>query len=88
MKKDVLDKNHIKKNDLGFKLYDMFPEYFIPEYIMISFTNINYHIVKERSYIQNEILDQILSYEKIPRRETLKNIKKKKLRDPINEKNS
>ena len=55
---------------------------------MISFTNIDYHTVKERSYIQNEILDQILSYEKIPRRETLKNIIKKKLRDPINEKNS
>ena len=79
MKSDVLDKNHIKKNNLGFKLYDMFPDYFIPEYIMVSFTNIPYSIVKNRSHIQNMILKKIISHKEIPKKDYLEKIIKENL---------
>ena len=76
MKKRVLDDEYLKKYNLGFKLYDMFPDYFIPEYIMISFTNIPYSTVKKRSYIQDIILEEILSYDKFPEKEILSRIVK------------
>ena len=87
MKKDVLDKKYLKKYKLGFQLYDMFPNYFIPEYIMVSFTNTPYNIVRDRSNIQDKILDTILSYDKIPKREILESIIKENLSNLNNEKN-
>ena len=88
MKKDVLDKEYLKKHNLGFELYDMFPDYFIPEYIMVSFTNIPYDTVKKRSYIQDIILKEILSYKKFPKKEVLSRIIKKNLIKLKDEKNS
>jgi len=73
---------------LGFELYDMLPDYFIPEYIMVSFTNIPYSIVKKRSSIQDIILDEILSYNKKPKKEILKKIVKQKMIKLEDEKNS
>ena len=65
----------------------MFPNYFIPEYIMVSFTNTPYNIVRDRSNIQDKILDTILSYNKIPEREILESIIKENLSNLNNEKN-
>ena len=87
MKKHVLDQTYLDKQKLGFQLYDMFPDYFIPEYIMVSFTNIPYSIVKYRSSIQDKILDTILSYDKMPEKEVLENLVKENLSRLDNEKN-
>ena len=88
MKNDVLEEDYIKKHALGFELYNMFPNYFIPEYIMVSFTNTPYSIVKKRSYIQNAILDEILSYKGLPEKEVLDKIVKRNLKKITDEKNS
>ena len=88
MKKQVLDEKYLEKYNLGFKLYDMFPDYFIPEYVMVSFTNIPYSIVRDRSHIQDIILNKILSYEKIPKKEILEKIVKENLTKLEDEKNS
>ena len=87
MKKDVLDKTYLKKYKLGFQLYNMFPNHFIPEYIMVSFTNTPYNIVRDRSDIQDRILETILSYDKIPKRDILERLIKENLSDLNNEKN-
>lgn len=79
MKKEVLDHNYIDKYKLGLELNKMFPNYFIPEYIMTSFTNIPYSIVKKRSKVQNMILDKILSYNKMPGEKKIETIIKKDL---------
>ncbi len=60
MRDSVLDKDHIMRNELSFKLMDIYPEYFIPEYTMVSFSNIPYSIVEERSIIQESILNRII----------------------------
>ena len=88
MRNDVLEEEYIKKYTLGFELYDMFPDYFMPEYIMVSFTNIPYNIIKKRSYIQNTILDEIISYGKLPKKEILEKIVKRNLKKLSDEKNS
>ena len=79
---------YLKKYDLGFELYNMFPDYFIPEYIMVSFTNIPYNTVKKRGYIQDIILKEILSYDKIPDKDVLGKIVKQKIIKLKDEKNS
>ena len=88
MKNDVLEQKYIKKHSLGFKLYNMFPDYFIPEYIMVSFTNIPYNTIKKRAYIQDVILDKILSYGEIPEKEILGKIIKSNLIKLNDEENS
>ena len=55
---------------------------------MVSFSNIPYSIVRKRSHIQSIILNKILSYEKIPRKEILEKIVKEKLIKLKDEKNS
>ena len=60
MRDSVLDKDHILKNELSLKLMDLYPNYFIPEYTMVSFTNIPYSIVQKRSEIQDKILNDII----------------------------
>ena len=60
MRDSVLDKDHILKNELSFKLMDLYPNYFIPEYTMVSFTNIPYSIIQKRSEIQDKILNDIV----------------------------
>ena len=60
MRDSVLEKNHIMKNKISFKLLEIYPYYFIPEYIMVSFTNIPYEIAQKRSIIQDKILDNII----------------------------
>ena len=74
--------------ELGFELYNMFPEYFIPEYIMISFTNIPYSVAKKRSHIQDKILDEILAHKKTFEKETFEKIVKENLSKLEYEKNS
>ena len=88
MKNDVLEDKYIKKHSLGFKLYNMFPDYFIPEYIMVSFTNIPYNTIKKRAYIQDVILDKVLSYGEIPEKEILGEIIKSNLIKLNDEENS
>jgi len=88
MKKKVLDEEYLKKNSLGFDLYTMFPDYFIPEYIMVSFTNTPYDVIAKRSYLQDIILNKILSYDKIPEKKILERLIKTKLIKLENEKNS
>tara|TARA_Y100000768_G_scaffold145899_1_gene108837 strand:- start:3173 stop:4504 length:1332 start_codon:yes stop_codon:yes gene_type:complete len=61
MRDSVLEKNHILKNELSLKLMDLYPNHFIPEYTMVSFTNIPYSIVEKRSQIQDTILDKIIN---------------------------
>ena len=60
MRDSVLEENHIMKNKISFKLLDIYPYYFIPEYIMVSFTNIPYEVAQKRSIIQDKILDDII----------------------------
>ena len=82
------EEEYFKKYTLGFELYNMFPDYFIPEYIMVSFTNIPYSTIKKRSYIQDMILKEILSYDKLPEKEMLARIIKQKITKLKDEKNS
>ena len=79
MKKKVLDQSYIDKYKLGLELNDMFPNYFIPEYTMVSFTNIPFNKVLERNKIQDKILNKILSYDNIPKKEVLEDIVKKNM---------
>ena len=79
MKKKVLDQNYIDKYKLGLELNDMFPDYFIPEYTMVSFTNIPYNKVVERNKMQDKILNKILSYDNIPKKDVLEDIVKKNI---------
>ncbi|MAX10052.1 MAG: kynurenine 3-monooxygenase [Candidatus Marinimicrobia bacterium] len=88
MKEHVLDEEYLKKYNLSLELYNTFPEYFIPEYVMVSFTNTPYSIVVKRSIIQDTILNKILSYKKIPEREILEKIVKERLIKLDDEKNS
>ena len=65
----------------------MFPNYFIPEYIMVSFTNISYNIVKNRSEIQDNILNEIQSYGSMPEKKILETLVKGNLIRLDDEKN-
>ena len=60
MRDTVLNQEHLLKNKISFKLMDIYPEYFIPEYTMVSFTNIPYSVVEKRSSIQDSILEHII----------------------------
>tara|TARA_Y100000768_G_scaffold68316_1_gene47886 strand:+ start:85 stop:1416 length:1332 start_codon:yes stop_codon:yes gene_type:complete len=61
MRDSVLDSDHVLKNELSLKLMDLYPNHFIPEYTMVSFSNIPYSIVKKRSEIQDTILENIIN---------------------------
>ena len=77
MRDNVLDENYVLKNKISFKLLNIYPEYFIPEYIMVSFTNIPYSTVQKRSHIQDKILDNIIA------RHDIKNLQDKAVTELI-----
>ena len=60
MRNDVLDKTHIKKQELAFILNRDFPDCFIPLYTMVSFTDIPYATALERGKMQDMILNELI----------------------------
>jgi kynurenine 3-monooxygenase len=60
MRDSVADPHYVAKFELGAKLAERAPQYFMPRYRMVTFTQLPYAYAYERGRAQDHILDQLL----------------------------